>query len=271
MTNKKRKNNPVIIFCLLLLCFTGCKTKQHPISNLPEQTKDKEEIISKFSVPEIIPLNYQWLSYRINLLYKDYDSKKEKISASAFFVNKKDSIIYLTISKLGIEGIRVVITPDSVKFLNHLNSSYYSGDYSFLEKMLGFKVNFYLLQAIFLGEDVSGFDANFLYSKDNNIHVYTSTSRKNKTMNLTVSQILKINSDSKIIENNITELSMQSSINMRYWDFFPFEKHYFFQQADIIIPKENILLELKLRNIKINEQGPTSIRIPAKYTPIKIE
>jgi hypothetical protein len=269
--NKKIKNNPVIIFCLLLLCFTGCKTKQHPVSDLPKQTKDKEEIISEFSTPKIIPLNYQWLSYRINLLYKDYDSKKEKISASAFFVNKKDSVIYLTISKLGIEGIRVVVTPDSVKFLNHLNSSYYSGDYSFLEKMLGFKVNFYLLQAIFLGEDVPGFDVNFLYSKDNDIHVYTSTSRKNKTMNLTVSQTLKINSDSKIVENNITELSVQSSVNMRYWDFIPFENHYFFQQAEIIIPKENILLEFKLRNLKINEPGPTSIRIPLKYTPIKIE
>lgn len=269
--NRKRKNNPLIIFCLLCLCFIGCKTKQHPISNLPEQIKDKEEVVSEFSTPKIIPLNYQWLSYRINLLYKDYDSGKEKISASAFFVNKKDSIIFLTISKFGVEGMRIVATPDSVKFLNHLNSSCYAGDYSFLERMLGFKVSFYFLQAIFLGEDVPGFDASFIYSKDNDIHIYTSTSRKNKKMNLTLSQVLKINSDSKIVENNITELSMQSSVNMRYWDFIPFEDHYFFQQAEIIIPKENILLEFKLHNIKINEPGPTSIRIPAKYTPIKIE
>lgn len=271
MTNRKRENNPIVLLCLLLLCFTGCKTRQHSISDLPEEKKDKKEVISEFNVPKIIPLDYQWLSYRINLSYKDYDTKKEKISASAFFVNKKDSIIFLTISKLGIEGVRVAATPDSVKFLNHLNSTYYAGDYSFLEKMLGFKINFYLLQAIFLGEDIPGFDANFIHALENEIHTYTSSSRKNKEMNLTISQTLKINSDSKIIENNITELNMQSSVNMRYWDFIPFENNYFFQQAEISLPKENILLDFKLRNIKINEPGPTSIRIPAKYTPIKIQ
>ena len=266
---RKRRNNPVVLFCLVLLCFTGCKTKQKVISNIPEPTKE-EEIISKFSAPEIIPLDYQWLSYRISLSYKNYDTKKEKISASAFFVNKKDSIIFLTISKLGIEGMRVVATPDSVKFLNHLNSTYYSGNYSFLEKMLGFNLNFYLLQAIFLGEDVADFEINFIHSLENEINTYTSSSRKNKTMNLNISQVLKTNANSKIIENNITELSMQSSVNMRYWDFIPFENHYFFQQAEISIPKENILLEFKLKNIKTNAPGPTSIRIPEKYTSIRL-
>lgn len=267
--NRKKINNLAIVFCLLLICFAGCKTKQKLTPETPTELTDKKEETNVVNTPTTIPLDYQWISYRIGLSYKDYRSGAEKISASAFFVNKKDSIMYLTINKLGIEGMRIVITPDSVKFLNHLNSTFYLGDYSFLEKMLGFKVNFYLLQAVFLGENVSGFDADYTYSFENDTHTYASSYGENKALNLNMSQVLKINADFKIIENHITEFFSQASIRMRYGSFAPLENQSFFQQAEIIVPDENILLEFQLRNIKINVPGPTSIQIPKKYTPIK--
>jgi hypothetical protein len=101
--------------------------------------------------------------------------------------------------------------------------------------------------------------------------VYSSALRKNKTMGLAISQELKTNTNHKLIENNITELQTSAFIGMKYGNFIPIgESQLFFQQAKIVIPSEKILLDCKLKSIKLNEPGPTSIKIPDKYKAIEI-
>ena len=256
---------------MFILLIAGCKTTQ-PVTvapNTPEQIDKKENTTTKLTSPKVTHLDYQWISYRAQFSLKDYTSKKETLSASAFFVNRKDSIIYITASMLGIEGMRVVLTPDSVKFLNHIQNSYYVGDYSFLNKMLGFTVDFQMMQSIFLGEDISGFEGKFTHAIQNDTNIYTCSSRKNSRANLTIAQTLKTNKDHKVIENSLEELSTRTSIAIKYGNFLPLGNQSFFQQAEIAVPKENMLLELKIKDTKLNVPGPTSIRIPAKYKPIQ--
>ena len=271
--NRKRKSNCIMLCLAVCFLVVGCKTVQEvtPKATIPKSVDNIENTASALTVPKITSLDYQWVSYRVQLSLKDYTSKKETISATAFFVNKKDSIIYLTLSKLGIEGMRAVITVDSVIFLNHLTSTYYSGNYSLVENLLGFKVDFQILQSIFLGEDFSGFEGKFTHTKTGEINSYNSSSRKNKKMNLTISQIIKTNSEHKMVANNITETNTQASIDVQYSNFMPIEGQPFFHRAEIAVPKENMLLELSLKNVKLNTPGPTSIRIPEKYTPVEIK
>jgi len=205
----------------------------------------------------------------MNVSILDYNTRKETQSVSAFYVNRKDSIIYINISKFLIEVARVVLTPDSVKYIENLSSTYYSGDYSFINKMIGFNVNFKLIQAIFAGEDIPDFEPNTLLAVIADTTVYRSEMRKNKQMNLSVSQEMKTNLQHKIIENNIKEIQKQLSLSVRYSDFSTVDKsQLFFQQAELSIPSEKMLLNLKLKDVKVNIPGPTSITIPRKYKPI---
>jgi hypothetical protein len=275
MNNKKRNANAIIIMLsMLLLAMVGCKTKQKvataPSLRQTETTPDMPRHAQTMK-PQIVSLNYQWISYRMNLSLMDYPSKKEIMSVSAFFVNRKDSIIYITISKLGIEGARAVITPDTVKFINHLTSEYYLGDYTFLEQLLGFKVSFAMLQSLFMGEDVAGFEPNCRLTIVKDTNIYTSSSRKNKETGVTIAQELKTDSAQKVIENNMTELATQTFIGMRYWDFTNIDSQAFFQQAEALIPSQNKMLQFNIKNIRINVPGPVSIQIPAKYKPISIK
>ncbi|MDR2408158.1 MAG: DUF4292 domain-containing protein [Bacteroidales bacterium] len=271
--NRKRKSRSLIIILVLILGVTGCKTKQ----KIPKTISDgetKKENISKAKpiAPQINILNYKWLSYRMNFSILDYTSKKETITLSAFFVNRKDSIIYMTISKLGYEGARVVITPDSVKYVNHLNQTYYCGDYSFINKLLGFKANFYLLQAIFTGEDIPGLEPNMFVTTTQDTNIYRSSLRRNKDMELSVLQELKTDKNLKVIENNITELQTATFVSAQYGDFILIDDvQLFFQHATILIPSEKIQLDCKLKSIKLNMPGPTSIKIPLKYSAIETE
>ena len=201
---------------LLLLALVGCKTRQTistaivtvPISQLETATEQSDSLKYK-------KLDYNWISYRANASISNFEPK----NLNVFVVNRKDSIIYITVSKMGIEGGRLVLTPDTVKMLNHINSNYYVGNYSILEQLIGLKSDFYIMQSLLVGEDLPEHTKSF--------------------------------------------------IQATYGDFTAIDSQQFFQQADFVIPKENLQVNISLKSIRLNEPGPTSIRIPEKYTPIK--
>ena len=270
MKNKRKRNNSYkLVLFLLIVCFSGCKTKQKlsPTASKEEIKKETAATVPKTMKPQITSLDYEWLSYRMNVSILDYTTKKETQNVSAFYVNRKDSVIYIALNKFLVEIARVVLTPDSVKYVEHFGSTYYSGDYSFFNKLIGFNVNFKLIQAIFAGDDIPDFEPNtFLTEAGDTTTVYKSDLRKNKQLNLSVSQEMKTNLQHKIIENNITEIQKQTSLSAQYVDFVTVDKsQLFFQQAEISVPSEKLLLGLKLKDIKINIPGPTSVNIPKKY------
>ncbi len=65
---------------------------------------------------------------------------------------RRDSIIWVSGSLLGIEGVRAVLTPDSVRVLNRLEKSYFVGGYDYLSRLLQVPVSFAQVQALLLGD-----------------------------------------------------------------------------------------------------------------------
>ncbi len=70
----------------------------------------------------------------------------------------RDSFIMVSLSKLNILLARVMLTPDSVLYVNYFNRSYYAGDYSPVGSLLDFDLDFALLQAIVSADIFSVFD-----------------------------------------------------------------------------------------------------------------
>ena len=203
---------------LILFALMGCKTKQTILPMVTDTIShpEPETIVEKSDSLKYKKLDYTWISYRANASISNIEPQ----NLNVFVVNRKDSIVYITVSKFGIEGGRIVLTPDSIKLLNHINSNYYLGNYSIVERLVGLKVDFYMAQSLLTGEELP--------------------------------------------EN------AKSFIQASYGNFTTIDTQSFFQQADFVIPKENLVMNIVVKNIKLNEPGPTSIRIPEKYTPMKI-
>lgn len=71
------------------------------------------------------------------------DYPEENISFNGNLRIKRDSIIWISLSSIfGIEVARIMLTPDSLKFIDRLNKKYFTGDYKYLNK-------------IFLSDDLS--------------------------------------------------------------------------------------------------------------------
>jgi len=91
---------------------------------------------------------YEWISYRGKADIVDTGGTR---TCNIFMVNRVDSIIYLNVSAYGIEVMRAVLTPDSVKYVNKLTYQYYCGTYAPLRLLLKMPVDFALVQDVLNG------------------------------------------------------------------------------------------------------------------------
>ena len=78
--------------------------------------------------------------------------KGNKQGANLALRMRRDSIIWVSASLAGIEGVRAVLTRDSVRVINRLEKTYFSGGYDYLSKLLNVPVSFAHMQALLLGD-----------------------------------------------------------------------------------------------------------------------
>lgn len=71
---------------------------------------------------------------------------------------RKDSLIWMSLSKLGIEGARILITKDSVKFVNTIKGQYFIGDFAYLSRFLNTELDFEVIQSLLVGNSVNFYD-----------------------------------------------------------------------------------------------------------------
>jgi hypothetical protein len=64
---------------------------------------------------------------------------------------KKDSIIWLSVTGVGLEVARGIITPDSIVFMDKIHKDYFVFNYEQLSKQYNFDLNFALLQSVIIG------------------------------------------------------------------------------------------------------------------------
>ncbi|HET8964338.1 MAG TPA: DUF4292 domain-containing protein, partial [Chitinophagales bacterium] len=71
---------------------------------------------------------------------------------------QKDSLIWMSLSKLGIEGARILITKDSVKFVNTIKGQYFIGDFAYLSRFLNTDLDFEVIQSLLIGNSITFYD-----------------------------------------------------------------------------------------------------------------
>lgn len=144
-------------------------------------------------------IDFNTFNAKVKVAYSDKDGGDD---ATAFVRVKKDSLIWMSLrGPLGIEGFRVLVSPDSVKLLNLLKKTVEYRSIDFLQQVSGLPLNFSALQDILVGNPV------FI---DSNIQSYTSDS--NRSQILMTGKIFKHlaifnNNDYKIVESKLNDIN----------------------------------------------------------------
>lgn len=110
-------------------------------------------------------LDFTTFSAKVDVDYEDGEGKKNNVNAHIRM--QKDQVIWISITAIfGIEGLRVYITPDSVKLINKQDKIYTARSVEYLQEVTALPLDLPTLQDLLLGNPV------FL---DSNIVSYTQS------------------------------------------------------------------------------------------------
>jgi len=136
------KKMKVLALLFLIGVMSGAVTAQ-PIS--------KEQLLwmdmVRDSQKDTVPFQYLQLSGEVNIQIGGGNQ-----SAQLVVRMKNDSCIWATVRVMGIEGMRAMITRDSIWVMNRLKKTYTVQPLSELSKTLGIAINLKTLQQQFLGK-----------------------------------------------------------------------------------------------------------------------
>ncbi|MBL0073210.1 MAG: DUF4292 domain-containing protein [Bacteroidetes bacterium] len=273
---------PVILFVVVVAVMTGlssCKTRhkaQVPVVKDDKNPDDK-------SAPDLQQLIYD-NSFKVNS-FSAKASVKTNIGdqSNSFNINlriKTDSVIWISVSPLlGIEVARVMITRDSVKFMDRLNNKYSNSDFRFFNDLLNVNIDFEIIQGILTGNLFSYKKNKFnsVYIEDKYYILSTLSKRKLKRSLEDIDPNKPIVQDMWVSYQNyrITRLSvedqrLQKSLLTDYSDHRQTEGGLFpFFSKTVVKAEKHVNIEIEYNKVTINSDPEFPFNIPSGYEKMR--
>lgn len=92
--------------------------------------------------------SFDYNSFSIKRINCQFASNKTKATFKVSLKAIRDKEILVAISKLNIPVGRVLLTPDSVKYVNYIDRNYFVDDYNYLSSFLNIDLDFATIQSI---------------------------------------------------------------------------------------------------------------------------
>lgn len=185
----------------LTLLLSACSKKiVAPVTTIPSSTLAIEEI------------DFEYLHGKARMVLKD-GNKEREVKASIRV--RKDSVIWMNFTVIGVQGGRALINKDSITLISNVDKEYYVFDFKELSKRFNFEINYQVIQSAMLG--------NLLMTRSDQ----DSVEEKSATYLLKQSsgpvQVLNYISAAsmKIQKVELKESDTHNSLTINYGDFQP--------------------------------------------------
>ncbi len=263
------------IVALVLIVFTSCRSTRNIQTAIAK--KDTVAVAIVDSLPKIDSqaiisetlqklaarkIDFTTFSAKINVDYQGADGKKYDVNANLRMY--KDSLIWISITAIfGIEGLRAIITPDSVKILNKQDKVFTARSVSYLQEVTALPLSPSSLQDILIGNPVFLDSANVLsFSGQENNHI-TLLSKGEWFKNL-----LTLNQHSRVENSKLDDVDNTRSrtCNLSYSNYEE-KKGVLFSTKRRITVTEKSKLDIKLdfKSYEYNETLSFPFSVPKSY------
>jgi hypothetical protein len=283
----------VILAAFVVFSFSSCKsTKIATTSSAVVKPISTNKLLRNI---ENSVFDYKHLS--IKKISCQFDNGKTRASFRASIFAEKNKQIVVMLSKLNIPVGRVWLTPDSVKYINNLDKTYFLDDYSYLSSMLDMDLDFETVNSIVsnnifaFGEEkkekeirdyeakidsgmyVLESDRKFKARKENNRINERRQARKTRKLiaDSPVKQSVYIDPETyKIRKIKLVDAANSRSLNISFSDFVPVEKQIYPGEMDLDFssPESSMQLKVKFSGFSTEKENDIRFKIPDKYTRI---
>ncbi|MGE5429078.1 MAG: DUF4292 domain-containing protein, partial [Methylococcaceae bacterium] len=229
--------------------------------------------------------DYKYLSIkRINC---QFDNGRVSTSFKASLQAEKDEQITLMLSKLNISVARLWLSPDSVKFINYLEDSYFLDDYSYLSQMMNMNLDFNIVNAI-ISNDVFSLrnqkgdaDQDYETSVENGMYVLRSIRSSNTGDSKPSRRLRKEVKQSSVLQTlyvdpltfKLNKLTLEDTQEARkvmidFSDFTPVGKQLYPGEIQMLLvsPDSNMQMKIKLSNFSLEKEKGVRFKVPEKFT-----
>jgi hypothetical protein len=272
-------NKYLLLFLSFILLssilFSSC-SQQKKIIRAPIKEEGADYLFEKLKQNE---LKFDWFTSKFSANYKN---KGESNSFDGQIRIRRDSVIWLSFSPLlGIEVFRMIITVDSVKFINRINNTYFIGDYNYVNKFLNTNIDFDILQSFMIGNDLSFYEnGKFRASLDGGQYKLSTADRmklkkfvrnSQESLKILIQNIWIDPVSFKIARADVKEIRKQNlKLEANYSSFEKIEDQLFPKEVNFdIYADNNIHVTLEFNRININTPQLFPFKIPPSYRQIK--
>ncbi|MBE0662339.1 MAG: DUF4292 domain-containing protein [Bacteroidales bacterium] len=266
----------MIIILMLVLAITSCTSYRKTIKE-PMKAHGTDYLLEQMKAKEIRA------GYFTARFSAELTKNKEKMLFNGQIRVKKDSIIWMTLSPaLGIEMGRLVITNDSIKWMNRLENNFLISTTEHLAGMVHPLLEFDLLQSLILGNDLTLYDnTQFKSNIDNREYKLTVSHRRNLKRQLKEDDIPEAIPMQSIwldpLSFRITKFSIRdlqdkdAKIDVNYQRFVEMNSSLFASQQhyDIQGGGNKLNLNITFSRTDTPETSSFPFTIPEKYVSIK--
>jgi Domain of unknown function (DUF4292) len=274
--------NPALLFSLaavLILGAAGCKTRQNAVPPVVKEAKKPEDKTAPDLQQLIAANSFNARTFTAKAAVQSIVGGQD----NSFNINLRlctDSAIWISISPLlGIEVARVLVTRDSVKFIDRLNKKYSVSDFQFLNDLLQVNVDFDIIQGVLTGNLFAYKKNKFnsVYIEDRYYILSTLSKRKLKRsledvdISKPIVQDLWVDgSNYRITRLNVEDQRLNKTLLTDYADHRQTEGGLFpFKSKTVITAGKTLKIDIEYQKLTLNNDIDFPFTIPAGYERIQ--
>jgi hypothetical protein len=202
---------PINLTLIIVILFFSCSKKT--ISTVPTPAS-----VAAKPVLNVQDIQFEYFHGKARMVLRDANKERE---VKANIRVRKDSVIWMTFSVIGVQGGKALINKDSITIVSNVDKEYYVFEYEELSKRYNFKIDYEIIQSAMLG--------NLLFPrKDDDVIIEESSMFLLKQHANTVDIINYVNAASMKVEKiDMKENNTNNSLVINYSNFQPVQDRLF--------------------------------------------
>lgn len=190
-----------LLLLALPLLFAACSKKTIVTSTRP--------VKPVLSIEEI---DFEYFHGKARMVLRDANKERE---VKANIRIRKDSVIWMTFSVIGVQGGKALINQDSITIVSNVDKEYFVFDYKELSKRFNIEINYNVIQAAMLGNPLVKRTDNDEVRQESSMYLMSQQSGNINVLNYVNGTNMKIE------KVELKEKESSNSLVINYSNFQP--------------------------------------------------
>jgi len=250
--------NIQILFLTIIILASACKSTKDIAVSTNVEVLAYEIVAEKFEAQ-----NHEYTSTSIRAKVDVTEKKTRSFTANIRMV--RDSIIWASLTgALGVEGVRIIVTKDSIHIIDKLNKIYYQKPFNYINEFVPFPLDLNFLQDILLGNHQLDTAAKTNFNIDDTYIIQQETAKMKSAYNIAPEFFYPL-----FVKLN--ELQNNRQVTIKYNDYRPANdtdtssKAFSFHRIVDFKSEKKTKIDIKFSRISWNEELSFPFSVGEKY------